>query len=185
MDDISEKAVGVLDRLSGLLDTVSAEIGPLTGNLERLLSEDNAENMQQILVSLRETTEHVGPRVSSLLERLDKLSRHLEGSTEGLPALTADLEALVADIREAMGPGGQRLAHVLDSAQSSLARADETLEVVGDNRGEIETALRDLRDMLANLKSLSQTVKERPHSLIRITKEPDRKPGDGVTGNSR
>jgi hypothetical protein len=91
----------------------------------------------------------------------------------------------VADLQAALGPDGERLARVLESAESSLTRADETFSVLGGNRGEIEATLRDLRDTLANLKAFSQLVKERPYSLVRVKPAPQREPGDGVKENSR
>jgi phospholipid/cholesterol/gamma-HCH transport system substrate-binding protein len=185
VNEISDKAADLMDQLSGILETVSGEMGPILGNLERLLSEENSDDLRHILANLRDTTDDVGPRVTSLLERLDATARQLEGGIEGLPDLTAELEALVADVHGAMGPDGERLARVLESAESSLTRADQTLSVLGDNRGEIEATLRDLRDTLANLKAFSQHVKERPFSLVRIKPEPQRQPGDGAKEPSR
>jgi phospholipid/cholesterol/gamma-HCH transport system substrate-binding protein len=185
VDQIADKTVGLLDQLTGLLDTVDGELGPILGNLERMISEDNAENFQQTLANLRGATDDLGPRVSSLLEQLDTMAGQVEDGLEGLPGLRASLDALVADLHAAVGPDGERLARVLESAETSLNRADETLSVLGGNRGEIEATLRDLRDTLANLKAFSQLVKERPYSLVRVKPEPQREPGDGVKESSR
>ena len=45
--------------------------------------------------------------------------------------------------------------------------------------------LGDLRDTVANLKSFSQQVRERPYSLVRIRDEPERRPGDGARRSSK
>jgi hypothetical protein len=113
------------------------------------------------------------------------MAGQVEDGLEGLPGLRASLDALVADLHAAVGPDGERLARVLEAAETSLNRADETLSVLGGNRGEIEATLRDLRDTLANLKAFSQLVKERPYSLVRVKPEPQREPGDGVKESSR
>ena len=43
----------------------------------------------------------------------------------------------------------------------------------------------DFAATAANLKSLSQQLKERPYSLVRIKSLPDRRPGDGVEEGRR
>jgi phospholipid/cholesterol/gamma-HCH transport system substrate-binding protein len=185
VNEISDKVSAMMDQVSGILDTVSGEMGPILSNLDRLLSEENSENLEQILANLRDTTDDVGPRVSSLITRLDNTALQIEGGVEGLPGLTSEIELLVTDLRAALGPDGERLARVLQSAETSLNRADETLSVLGDNREEIEATLRDLHDTLSNLKAFSQQVKERPFSLVRIKPEPERQPGDGAEDPSR
>ena len=184
LSELSEMAVTLLDQTSSILETVSGELGPILGSLESLLSEDNAEDVRHILANLRSTTEQTGPRVASLMERLDSISQQLEGGLEGVPDLTATLDALVADVHAAFGPDGQRLARVLESAETSLGSAGDALSIFGGNRGEIEATLRDLRDTVANLKAFSQQVKEHPYSMVRIKPEPERKPGDGVKEGS-
>ena len=184
LGELYEKAVTLLDQTSSIVETVSSEIGPILGNLESLLSEENAEDVRHILANLRSTTEQTGPRVASLMERLNSISQQLEGVLEGVPDLTAKLNTLVAEVHTALGPDGQRLARVLESAETSLGSAGDALSVLGDNRGEIEATLRDLRDTVANLKAFSQHVKEHPYSMVRIKPEPERKPGDGVKEGS-
>ena len=185
VDEIAVKATALLDQLSGIFETVSTEIAPILHNLSRLLSEENAANLHQMLADLRHTTRDVGPRLTGLLERADGLLGGLEHGTAQLPELTAELEALVADLRTAIGPGGERLSGLLDTAESSLGRAGDTLGVVGSNRDELEAAIRDLSDTLANLKAFSQQVKEHPYRLVRIKHAPDRDPGDGVSAGPR
>ncbi len=185
VDQIAVKATGLLDQLSGIFDTVSAEIAPILQSLNQVLSEENAANLQQMLADLRHTTREVGPRLTTLLERADGLLHGLENGTAELPELTAELEALVADLRAAIGPGGERLSGVLDKAESSLGRAGDALGAVGNNRDEIDAAIRDLSATLANLKAFSQQVKEHPYRLVRIKNVPDREPGSGVSGGPR
>jgi ABC-type transporter Mla subunit MlaD len=185
VDQIADKAVALLDQVTELVGTVDGELAPILANLERLMSEDNADNVRRILANLRQTSDDVGPRVGPIIERLDAMTHELEEGLEGLPGLRANLDTLVTDLRAAMGPDGERLARILEKAESSLGLTNETLEVLGGNRGELEATLHDLRDTLANLKAFSQLVKEHPYSLVRIKPEPEREPGDGVKESSR
>ena len=177
---ISEKVLTILDQTSGVLETLSEEMGPILANLESLVSENNAEDVALILDNLRATTNDAGPKVTVLLERLDGVAEQLEGGIEGLPGLADRLSSLAQSVEVALGPDGERLARMLESATNSLNSAEGALSVVGGNRAEIESTLRDLRDTVANLKDFSQQVKEHPFSIVRIKPEPERRPGQGV-----
>lgn len=179
VEQLSAKAMELMGQLGGVLETVSGELEPIASNLHRLLSDDNTDDLVALLGNLRRTTDQSGPRLASLLDRMNGLAQQLEEGVEAMPELSSEMRDLVAGVHTALGPEGERLTRLLDSAESGLGRVDRTLALVGDNRGEIEATLRDLRDTLANLKSFSQTVKERPYSLVRIKPEPDRRPGDG------
>ena len=180
LDEISGKVGELIDQTSDAIERASDGIGPILSKLERMLAEENSDNFKQILASLRETLDDSGPRIASLLTRLESVAGQLERGTEELPALTAKVETLIDDAHGALGPDGERLARVLEAAEGGLGSADEAFSILGDNRVEIEAALRDLRDTVANLKALSGELKERPFRLVRIKAEPDRKPGEGV-----
>lgn len=183
--DIAARAGEALDQTTAILDTVSERLGPLLANLSALLSESNAEDVHHILSRLRATSDDVGPRVSSLLERLDAISAQLEGGVEGLPELSARLSEVVDGLQVALGPDGARLTAVLESTERGVNQAGDALSVVGQNRGELEATIHDLRDVVSNLKAFSQQVKERPSSLVRIKAVPDRKPGQDVPAGGR
>ena len=48
------------------------------------------------------------------------------------------------------------------------------------NRGELEAMVKDLRLATANLRAFTEAIKERPSLLVRKSRAPDRKPGEGV-----
>jgi len=182
---ISERVVALLDQTSGVLDEVTANITPILHKVERFVDEDNAEEFKALLTGLRGTIDEASPRLNSLLDRLDAVAGNADSSLSEIPDLTTKLGALLDDLRTALGPDGQRLAGVLEAAESGLGSADEALGVLTGSREELEITFRDLRDTIANLKSFSQTVKERPYSLVRVKPEPDRRPGDDAPGSSR
>lgn len=184
VDEIAARAVGVMDKTGKILDQVSTDLEPIMENLERLLSESNAEDLGAILAAARRTLDDSGPRITRLIENLEAGSERLDGALEGLPDVTTRLSELLDSVHEALGPDGRRLADVLESAQGTLETAGGTLSLIGDERTELQAMMRDLRDTVANLKAFSQQVKERPFSLVRIKPEPDRRPGDGVKENA-
>ena len=123
---------------------------------------------------------NVSPRVGPLLDRLEAVSAKAEVGLEGVPQLTDQVTALLEDVSAALGPEGARLTQLLDTAESSLGSADDALSILSENRGEIEAMMNDLRITVANLRAFSESVRQRPSSLIRDSPAPERRPGDGV-----
>jgi len=183
VDAIAERTVALLDQVSGVLDQVSTDLGPILAGAQDLLSPRNVDNIGEILVSLDGMLDEAAPRITSLLTRLDSLAANLEEGAEDVPELTGELTALVEDLRTALGPDGERLVVLLDSAQKMMSSADQSLGMFRDNRDELEGMIRDLRDTAANLEAFSQRLKEQPSSLVFAKPDPERSPGDGVEGS--
>ncbi len=173
LGELSDSAGVAVEEVTALLQNLNARIGPLLERFEMLLSDANIASISDSLSAMRDTMQEAGPRLNDLLARLDGVAVQLEAGVAGVPPLTEDLQGLVADLRTALGPDGERLASLLDSAGSSVS----SMEM---NRGELEAMLRDLRQATANLKAFTEAIQERPSALMRKSKGPDRKPGEGV-----
>ena len=171
--ELSDRAGAALDEVTVLLQSLSTRTGPLLERFELLMSDQNLASISESLAAMRDTMQVAGPRLTSLMTRLDELAIELESGVSGIPDLTADLQGLVGDLRTALGPEGERLSSLLDSAGDSMS----SMEM---NQGELEAMVRDLRLATANLKAFTESIKERPSALVRGSKGPDRKPGQGV-----
>lgn len=180
VDQISEKVLVLLDQVSGTVDQVSGEIDPMMRKFERLLSDRNVENIEVVLASLRSTMEESGPKIDSMMARLETVAIRMEEGMDEVPEISGKISGLLDDVRSSLGPDGERVTRVLEQAEASLVSADDALSVVGSSRRELEWTLSDLRDTVSNLKSFSQTMKERPYSLVRIRHPEERRPGDGA-----
>ena len=173
LSDLSDRAGVALDEVTVLLQSLSERTGPLLERFEMLLSDENLTSISESLAAMRNTMQDSGPRLSSLMTRLDELAIELRSGVEGLPELTGEIQALVADLRTALGPEGERVASLLESANSGMSAMQM-------NRGEVEAMVRDLRLATANLRAFSEAIKERPSLLVRKSRASDRKPGEGV-----
>ena len=171
--ELSDRAGAALDEVTVLLQSLSTRTGPLLERFELLMSDQNLASISESLAAMRDTMQEAGPRLTSLMTRLDDLSAELEIGVAGIPDLTSDLQGLVGDLRTALGPDGDRLSSLLDSAGDSVS----SMEM---NQGELEAMVRDLRLATANLKAFTESIKERPSALVRNSQGPDRKPGEGV-----
>ncbi|MGB5660673.1 MAG: MlaD family protein [Thermoanaerobaculia bacterium] len=170
---LSDRAGVALDEVTVLLQSLSARTGPLLERFELLMSDQNLASISESLTAMRDTMQEAGPRLTSLMTRLDELAIELETGVAGIPDLTGDLQGLVGDLRTALGPDGERLSSLLDSAGDSMSSMQM-------NKGELDAMVRDLRLATANLKAFTESIKERPSAIVRGSKGPDRKPGEGV-----
>jgi len=184
-DEMAGKIGGLIDRASVALDELLPRIVAIADRAGRLTSEENTRNVEQLFLGLRETLDRTQPDLIAMVKNFRGVSEEFGESVENLPELSARLEAILAGIEGALGPDGERLAAVLDSAQRTLRTADSSMGVIGDNREELSIALADLAESLANLKSFTRQIKEQPYSLVRIRHPKDRKPGDGVVEDDR
>lgn len=176
---VTDRLPALLDKTSELLTKINVEIEPLLAGFQGVVSEENVEALSRTLASLGPTLDEIRPRLSQLVERLDGLAGEIEGAIGGVPDLTAEVKGLAEDLRSALGEDGSRLTGVLERAQTTLGSADGALATVDGNSAELDAMIRDLREAAANLRSLSQTLKERPAMLLRYPKPRDRAPGDG------
>ncbi len=180
MGKISTEAVGGLDQVTAFMDQVSLEVVPLLKNMNTLVSEENASHVRRILSNLDETVDQAGTRFSSLSERLEPLSNHLDKTLGEASVMMKTFTGVGNDFRTAIGPEGSRITTVLDQAENTLISAKRSLSVIEDNREELTATMSDLQISASNLKAFSQQIKERPFSLIRMNPEPDRRPGQGL-----
>jgi phospholipid/cholesterol/gamma-HCH transport system substrate-binding protein len=180
VEELGAKVMQVLDQASATLDQLTTRIVPILDNTSTILSAENAVHLSELLASLNTVMNESGPHLSSLLSRLDSVAASADGGMERLPEMTAKLDRLLEDLHSVLGEDGERVIGLLDSAQSSLGSAESALAVLGDNRQELDDAIRNLQETTANLKAFSQTIKERPYSMVRIRPEPQRAPGEGV-----
>lgn len=177
LEQLGAKLMSLLDQTSVVVESMSTDIEAVMEGAGKLLSDENVEAMGHLVRNLDRTMSDAGPKLNVLLEKLDAVATHADRGLAGLPELEQELNGLLDDLRAAIGPEGQRLGTLLDNANRTLLSAES---VLGNNDQELRATVRDLRDTVANLKSFSQTIKERPYSLVRVKNPPERVPGQGV-----
>ena len=177
LDRITEEVSTLLSQTESILGEVSHDIGPLLHQARDFLNEENAEAIGDILRMGRDTLQTTQPRIESLLDRLNSVSVQMESALVELPEITKSAASMVEKIQQALGPDGERLAAILDSLETTLTSSADLFASLAGNDIDLGGALGDLRDTASNLKALSQILKERPFSLVRIRPEPERLPG--------
>ncbi len=179
LDDITERLPGLLDQVSVILGKVDGEIEPILAGIRGVVSQENVESISAALATLQPTLDELRPKLMALLEHLDAVAGRVDGAVAGVPDLTAEIAALAESLRTAAGEDGARIRSVLENADAALGSAGGAFSTVEGNRAELDAMIRDLREAAANLRSVSQMLKEHPAMLLRYPRPAERTPGGG------
>jgi len=167
------------DRVLALSDNANALIKSLNG----VVSPENQEHLRSVLANtdgmLRESRPHLDKTMANLETASGRLSPaidNLNGTVNKASKLTDHLDTVVVENREELRKTLLRLQASLADAQRMINNLDDTL---GANRGNLDETLENIRITSENLKEFSDTLRQRPYSLVRIKAEKDRVPPTG------
>jgi phospholipid/cholesterol/gamma-HCH transport system substrate-binding protein len=173
----------LMQRAGGVADAGRATLA----HVDTFLAPANRKRVENILATLDQVTREGGEAVRQALEHLGAASQRLDAAVGTVQDVLAenrmDLRESVRTLRTDLERVGGLIAEVertLEGAQRALAETQQTVshvdQFVTDNREGLEEMLTDLRRSTQNLRELTQSVKERPWTLIRTVPVPE-KPG--------
>jgi phospholipid/cholesterol/gamma-HCH transport system substrate-binding protein len=172
LDEIAGKMAVVADNANALITQVQGELTGITGDARTLLANLNAVtgpgNQQRVRLVLDQvngllTDER--PKIDRLADQLIAVSQHADSTIQ-------NVNGTVTDLREPMRKDLAELQDTLLQAKSLLANMQV---IVQANDYKINDTVENLRVATDNLDQLTDSLKQRPWSLIRIKQPKDRK----------
>ena len=172
LDEISDKLAVVADNANGLITEVRGELGGISGdarmllaNLNTVAGKANQQKIQAVLDNVNAMVATDRPKIDRLTDELNALSQHADETIQ-------NVNGTVSDLREP-------IRNDLANLQSTLLQAKQLLGdmqvLVRANDYKIDDTIEHLRTATENLDELTDSVKQRPWSLIRIKQPEDRK----------
>ena len=149
---------GVLGGISGDARTVLANLNSVTGPSNQRKIHDLLDNVDAMLATER-------PKIDRLTDQLNTLSLHADETIQ-------NVNGTVSDVRE---PVRKDLAELQDTLVETKRLLADMQVVVKANDYKIDDTIENLRTVTQNLDDLTESVKQRPWSLIRIKQPEDRK----------
>ena len=172
LDDISEKLTVVADNANGLITEVRGELHGISGDARTLLANLNAVTGQTNQRKVRELLDNVNtmlaterPKIDRLTDRLNALSQHADETVQ-------NVNGTVSEVRE---PVRKDLAELQDTLLETKRLLADMQVLVKANDYKIDDTIENLRTATENLDDLTESVKQRPWSMIRIKQPEDRK----------
>jgi phospholipid/cholesterol/gamma-HCH transport system substrate-binding protein len=183
VNNITLNATKLVNDLDDRVLALSDNANQLIKNLNEVVSPENKEHFSSVLANsdgmLKESRPHLEKTLANLETASGKVSPtmdNLNGTIGKANKLTDHLDAVVVENRKEIHDTLLRLQASLADAERMINDLDDTL---GANRGNLDETLENIRATSENLKEFTDTLKQRPYSLIRIKAEKDRLPAGG------
>jgi ABC-type transporter Mla subunit MlaD len=172
LDEITGKMAVVADNANGLITEVRGELHGISGdartvlaNMNNMTGPPNQRKVRELLDNVNEMLATERPKIDRLTDQLNTLSQHADETIQ-------NVNGTVSEVR---GPARQDLAELQNTLLEAKRLLADMQVLVKANDYKIDDTIENLRTATENLDDLTESVKERPWSLIRIKQPEDRK----------
>jgi phospholipid/cholesterol/gamma-HCH transport system substrate-binding protein len=186
IDEMARKLATIADNAGGLVTQVQGELKDITGDSRKLLANLNditgPPNRQQLAQTLRGVNSLIrtqSPKIDRITDQVLFISKSIDSVIAKISPLVDHTDAAVLNANVTIDQLRDPIRQDLVELQSTLAQAKSTLKTVETlvraNDDNITETVDNLRVATENLDQLTDQVKQRPWSLIRIRQPKDRK----------
>ena len=172
LDEITGKMAVVADNANGLITEARGELKGISGdahtllaNLNTVTGKPNQQKIRAVLDNVNAMLATERPKIDRLTDQLNTLSQHADETVQ-------NVNGTVSEEREPIRKDVVELQNTLLEAKHLLA---DMQVLVKANDYKIDDTIENLRTATENLDELTESVKQRPWSLVRIQQPEDRK----------
>jgi phospholipid/cholesterol/gamma-HCH transport system substrate-binding protein len=162
---VADNANGLITQARGELEGISGDARSLLANLNNVTGKPNQQRIRAVLDNVNEMLATERPKIDRLTDQLNALSQHADDTIQ-------NVNGTVSDVREPVRKDLAELQNTLLEARQLLA---DMQVLVRANDYKIDDTIENLRTATENLDQLTESVKQRPWSLIRVKQPEDRK----------
>ncbi len=171
LDEIAGKMAAVADSANALIEQAQRELDGISGDARNLLANLNTMTGPPTQNKIQAVLDHVngilateGPKIDRLSDQLSALSQHADDTIQ-------NVNGTVTDVRE---PVRKDLAELQNTLQQAKQLLTDMQIMVRANDYKIDDTVENLRVATDNLDQLTDSLKQRPWSLIRIKQPKER-----------
>jgi len=162
---VSDNANQLISNLNSVVDDVNRQhFATALASVDAMLAETRPE-LKDTLAKIDAASGKLSPTIDSAHSAIDKTNKTVGDLDSMLQENRAELHQVLLRLRDALGDAQRLMGDVDDTLITDRPDLDETLE--------------NIRAASQNLRQFTETVKQKPFSLIRIKPEPDRVPPTG------
>jgi phospholipid/cholesterol/gamma-HCH transport system substrate-binding protein len=172
LDEITGKMAVVADNANGLITEVRGELHGISGDARTLLANLNNVTGQTNQRKIRDVLDNVNAMLATERPKIDRLTDQLNTLSQHADETVQNVNGAVSDVRE---PVRKDLAELQDTLLETKRLLADMQVLVKANNYKIDDTIENLRTATENLDDLTESVKQRPWSLIRIKQPEDRK----------
>jgi phospholipid/cholesterol/gamma-HCH transport system substrate-binding protein len=186
IDDMTRKLSGIADNATLLMTQVQGELKGISGQAQNLLTNLNdatgPENRKQIATVLRQVNLLVSTqtqKIDSITDQVLQVTRDADAAIGKLSPLVDRTDTTVANVNTTIDQLREPIRQDLAQLQATMEQAKALIAgmqtVVRGNEVNLRETLENIRVASENLDQLTDQVKQRPWSLVRIRQPEDRK----------
>ena len=172
LDEITSKMAVVADNANGLITQVRGEVQGIGGDAHTLLANLNTVTGQPNQQKIRALLDNVNGMLATERPKIDRLTDELNALSQHADDTIQNVNGTVSDVREPVRTDLAELQNTLLQAKQLL---NDMQVLVKANDYKIDDTIENLRTATENLDQLTESVKQRPWSLVRIKQLEDRK----------
>jgi len=162
---VADNANGLITEVRGELQGISGDARTLLANLNSVTGQPNQRKIRDVLDNVDAMLATERPKIDRLTDQLNALSQHADETVQ-------NVNGTVSEVRE---PVRKDLAELQDTLLETRRLLADMQVLVKANDYKIDDTIENLRTATENLDDLTESVKQRPWSLIRIKQPEDRK----------
>lgn len=185
LDDTQRKIVTLADSAHGLMDSAEKDMNDLTrdadrliGNLNEITGKPNQQHIEQVLSNADAIVARMSPKIDQIADEVSKVAK-------GANEVVAKAGTVVDDADATVSNANKAVTQLRAPLETDLADLNKTLDqvrgLITDLRvsarakdQDLAETLENVRAITENLNELTESLKERPWSLIRIRQPKDR-----------
>jgi phospholipid/cholesterol/gamma-HCH transport system substrate-binding protein len=171
LDEIADKMVAVADNSNGLiieargeLREINSDATVLLANLNTMTGKPNQQRIQAVLDNVNETLAEERPKISRLADQLNTLAQQSDATIQ-------NVNGTITDARE---PLRNDLTELEATLRQTRALLGDVQTMVRANDDRFDDTMENLWTATENLDQLTDSLKQRPWSLIRIKQPKER-----------
>jgi phospholipid/cholesterol/gamma-HCH transport system substrate-binding protein len=171
LDEIAGKLATVADSANTLITQAQGELNDISGNVNHLLANldtmtgpRNQKKVQAILDNIDRVVADARPKIERLTDQLTRVTDHADETIQ-------NVNGTVTVLRDPMRKDLAELQSTLEEARGLL----QSMQViVRANDYKIDDTVENLREATDNLNQFTNSLKQRPWSLVRVKQPEDR-----------
>jgi phospholipid/cholesterol/gamma-HCH transport system substrate-binding protein len=172
LDEITGKMAVVADNANGLITEVRGQLQEISGDARTLLANLNSVTGPPNQRKVRDVLDNVDAMLATERPKIDRLTDQLNTLSQHADETVQNVNGTVTELREPVRKDVVELQSTLLEAKHLLA---DMQVLVKANDYKIDDTIENLRTATENLDDLTNSVKQRPWSLIRIRQPEARK----------
>ena len=178
LDELQRKVATLADSAQTTLTEVGTDLNNITGDTRHLLANlndvtgsTNRKHLSGILANSDTMVAQLSPQINQISEKVNGLMDKLGPTVDNVNATVSNTNATITALR---GPTQADLAELQKALEQTRGLINNLQVLVRANTQDTTYTIENLRMATDNLNQLTESIKERPWSLVRIRQPKDR-----------